>query len=61
MAGLDDFATLQGVDQAIQNGAAAMGDRANETRAVRRPAMDRRWSSAIGGHQIAQHPLDVLS
>ena len=24
-----------------------MGDRANETRAVRRPAMDRRWSSAI--------------
>lgn len=24
-----------------------MGDRANETRAVRRPAMDRRWSPAI--------------
>ena len=28
-------------------GATTMGDRANERRAVRRPAMDRRWSPAI--------------
>lgn len=39
--------TLQGVDQAIKNRATTMGDRANETRAVRRPAMDRRWTPTV--------------
>jgi len=37
----------QGADQAIKKRAATVGDRANETRAVRRPAMDRRWTPAI--------------
>ncbi|MFD2237675.1 hypothetical protein [Aureimonas populi] len=39
--------TLHHRRQAIRKKAATMGDRKGEVRAVRRPAMDRRWTAAI--------------